>query len=416
MPWPAVRYIELSAAGKSHPNEVIHLRQVEVFDSSGTNQALSTNRATAWMGSMHGSVATADKLIDGDMDSGSNHTAHGGDSTTRITLAQPTDVYALAIHNVTWNAQYKSSERLVGSVVKLLSEDKSIVWTHTFSKAEDPSLFKYDGPETSPFAKRFGKPEIAIDIGDAEGAGSTDTLAGRLTDDGHCAVLPPLSGCFDDETNPLVSIDVAVTSQPDDHAALVYSAKQWVRRDATKAAIAAVPGITTDGAMAIWCYTSESTLYVKLNTVLRLEDRMTIKPYFPFLRLLLTALKAIREGKSGEQMRVVNRGVPRDLLAEHPDVYGLGESFVWWGFSSCTSNIGVLSNPLFLGDEGDRTIFQVFSRFGAVVSSFSAITSEAEVLLPAGTALRITGILPKDKSGLTIITCEDDPDAPPLIN
>lgn len=49
------------------------------------------------------------------------------------------------------------------------------------------------------------------------------------------------------------------------------------------------------------------------------------------------------------------------------------------------------------------------------VSAFSAIQAEAELVLPPGTALRITDILPKDVSGLTIITCEDDPDVPPLL-
>ena len=39
-----------------------------------------------------------------------------------------------------------------------------------------------------------------------------------------------------------------------------------------------------------------------------------------------------------------------------------------------------------------------------------------ELLLPAGIALKITGVLPKDASGLTIITCEDDDDAPTLVS
>ena len=44
------------------------------------------------------------------------------------------------------------------------------------------------------------------------------------------------------------------------------------------------------------------------------------------------------------------------------------------------------------------------------------VEGEAELLLPAGIALKITGVLPKDASGLTIITCEDDEDAPTLIS
>ena len=411
-------YVELSAAGKAQPKDVIHLRQVEAIDSNGVNQALAANGGTAWQASCHMDGRGADKLIDGEFES-SNHTAHGKDSTTRITLKHPTDVHELVIHNARWSERWQSSERIAGSVVRLLGENRSVIWSHTFSKAVDPGLFKPDGMAEAhvkllPFSKRFTASGLsAIDIGDGEPGG---TGVDRLTDDACCAVLPPLTGCFDDELNPLVSFDAAVASQPDNLSAFAYQAKQWARRDATVAAIAAVPGLTADGAMAIWTYTADSPLYVHLNEQLRLESRQGLRPFFPFLRLLLEALTTIREGGGDGQMRMVNRGVTRDLLAAHPDVYRVGESFVWWGFSSCTSNIGVLSNPLFLGNGGARTIFQVLTRRGAVVAPFSAITSEAEVLLPAGTALRITGILPQDHSGLTIITCEDDPDAPQLIN
>ena len=46
---------------------------------------------------------------------------------------------------------------------------------------------------------------------------------------------------------------------------------------------------------------------------------------------------------------------------------------------------------------------------------FSAFHGEAERLLPPGVALRITGVLPKDASGLTIVAIEDDTDAPALV-
>ena len=42
-----------------------------------------------------------------------------------------------------------------------------------------------------------------------------------------------------------------------------------------------------------------------------------------------------------------------------------------------------------------------------------AIPSEAEVLLPAGIALKVTSVLSKDASGLTIVTLEDDEEVTP---
>ncbi len=95
---------------------------------------------------------------------------------------------------------------------------------------------------------------------------------------------------------------------------------------------------------------------------------------------------------------------------------------------------------MFLGLKGDRTIFQILTCRGIGIAPFSAVRravgratascaaacdcaitdspqveGEAELLLPAGIALKVTGVLPKDASGLTIITCEDDTDAPALI-
>ena len=101
-----------------------------------------------------------------------------------------------------------------------------------------------------------------------------------------------------------------------------------------------------------------------------------------------------------------------------------------------------MQNPDFLGLTGDRTCFQILTCRGIDIEPFSAVRrirraaprrtdswrcvrlcadtlqveGEAELLLPAGIALKITGVLPKDASGLTIITCEDDTDAPALIS
>ena len=100
---------------------------------------------------------------------------------------------------------------------------------------------------------------------------------------------------------------------------------------------------------------------------------------------------------------------------------------------------------MFLGSDGDRTIFQVcvcvqhdcifaaqlmrlymltqtrllsqiLTSRGIDIGKLSAIPSEAEILLPAGTVLKITGILEKSADGLTIVTLEDDEDAPELID
>ena len=62
------------------------------------------------------------------------------------------------------------------------------------------------------------------------------------------------------------------------------------------------------------------------------------------------------------------------------------------------------------------SLLQILTCRGIDIGKLSAIPSEAEILLPAGTVLKITGVLSKDASGLTIVTLEDDEDAPELID
>jgi len=155
-------------------------------------------------------------------------------------------------------------------------------------------------------------------------------------------------------------------------------------------------------------------LYVQLNNALRSADRPKLKAeYFPYLRLLLSGLSAKRQ-EHGSKPRVVNRGVKRDLVGEFPDEHVRGETLIWWSLTSTTSDIGVLENPMFLGKSGSRTIFQILTTTSVDVAKFSAF-KESERLLPPGTALLVTGILPRDSSGQTIISCEEDPDAPGLV-
>jgi hypothetical protein len=67
---------------------------------------------------------------------------------------------------------------------------------------------------------------------------------------------------------------------------------------------------------------------------------------------------------------------------------------------------------MFLGTKGPRTIFQISTSKGVDISQFSSM-EEAEVLLPPATVMRIIGTVYVGND-LTVVTCEDDPDAPSL--
>ena len=65
---------------------------------------------------------------------------------------------------------------------------------------------------------------------------------------------------------------------------------------------------------------------------------------------------------------------------------------------------------------GGAHSFSAARTFECAHTDSPQVEGEAEVLLPAGIPLKITGVLPKDSSGLTIITCEDNTKAPALIS
>lgn len=111
------------------------------------------------------------------------------------------------------------------------------------------------------------------------------------------------------------------------------------------------------------------------------------------MKLILTALARIPSSQ-----RTVYRGVNLDLSEEYPK----GRTFVWWGFSSCTSSIEVLENEQFLGKSGKRTIFAIECNSGKDISRHSYYQAEEEMLLIAARQFVVKGCL-KPGNGLNLI-------------
>ena len=70
--------------------------------------------------------------------------------------------------------------------------------------------------------------------------------------------------------------------------------------------------LTRDMAAAIYAYTIESPLYMHLNALLREENRSSLKPFFPYLRLLLTGLRRLPKEEG-----LIYRGVKLNLGSEY---------------------------------------------------------------------------------------------------
>ena len=107
-------------------------------------------------------------------------------------------------------------------------------------------------------------------------------------------------------------------------------------------------GLDADEVGALFLYTMESGLYDELNRLLRMRQREQLKPFFPYMRLLLTARQKI---KMPAYAGVVWRGVKgvdlRDKYPPDKEVY-------WWAFSSTTKKLHTLTNEMFLGTTGVR--------------------------------------------------------------
>ncbi|CAF1302171.1 unnamed protein product, partial [Adineta steineri] len=185
-------------------------------------------------------------------------------------------------------------------------------------------------------------------------------------------MLMPIEGYEEMPIVPLEEAVVPLVSIVPKIQNFVYVAKQRSK---------SVPAdnLTQDESASIMLYSmdwepQEKCLYFALNATLRTEDRKKLKPWFSYLKLILTALEKLPSTRCH-----VFRGVNLDLSNQ----YTKGKEFVWWGFSSCTTTIEVLEDEQFLGKTGERTMFTIECDSGKDISRHSYYQSEKEVLLLA---------------------------------
>ncbi|CAF2589818.1 unnamed protein product [Rotaria sp. Silwood2] len=200
---------------------------------------------------------------------------------------------------------------------------------------------------------------------------------------------------LEEAVEPLVSILPAVQS----HA---YVAKQRCENPAD--------GLTQDQSASIMLYTMgweplNKCLYFVLNNILRSPERQQkLKPWYLFMRLFLSALLHLPE-----LPKVAYRGVKLDLSKRYIE----GKTIVWWGFSSCTTTVGVLQSELFLGTTGDRTIFTLQCQSTRDIRKHSYYPVEDEVLLMAATQFKVVSCL--NQGNLHIIQLEETRPPFPLL-
>ncbi|CAF1134185.1 unnamed protein product [Adineta steineri] len=216
--------------------------------------------------------------------------------------------------------------------------------------------------------------------------------------------LMPISGY---EKMPIVSLEEAVEPL----VSILPKVKSYARA-AKKQCKKPADNLTQDESASIMLYSMEwepldECLYCTLNATLRSKNRSNLKSWFLFLRLFLAALFRLPPIPH----LTVFRGIKLDLSKQ----FKKDETFIWWGFSSCTTSIEVLQSEQFLGTEGTRTMFAIHCNSARDIRKHSYFPSEDEVLLLAATEFQVKGILNQGHGLRTIQLQEVHSDEPMLI-
>lgn len=212
----------------------------------------------------------------------------------------------------------------------------------------------------------------------------------------------------DYEEMPLVTLEAAVdplmTLVPD-VGRMVSTVKQ--------SHITEEHNLTVDESASILLYSMEweprdKSFYIILNQTLQAVNRNLLRPWFLYLRLVMTALAKL---PSDARRLIVYRGVKVDLRAQYPT----GSIIIWWGFSLCTTSLQVLNDERTLGRSGTRTMFNIECHSAKSIKSFSFYPAEEEVLLTPGCQFEVSSCLTQGE-GLHIIYLKEIQPKFPLIN
>jgi len=207
-------------------------------------------------------------------------------------------------------------------------------------------------------------------------------------------MLPPIQ---DYENTPLVSLNQAIVplgnTVPDViHMVRIVKTHCGEPED----------GLTRDESNSIRLYSlewqpKESSLFYILNKALRSENRQLLRPWFLFLRLILTALSHLPSTSL-----TIYRGINMDLTAR----YRMGATVIWWGFSSCMKKDSQLEKKIFLNKTGKRTLFVINCYSSKDIHRHSLYEGESEVLLPPACQFNVVKSVDKGK-GLQIIELQE---------
>jgi hypothetical protein len=128
----------------------------------------------------------------------------------------------------------------------------------------------------------------------------------------------------------------------------------------------------------------EESLYYIMNRTLRTEEREKLKPWFLYLKLILTALSRLPSISLTVYRRVNSQ------IEGESHKYQIGKDILWWGFSSCSQSQSAAKSDSFLGEDGKGTLFILVCSKGKDISKHSYYEKEQEIILLPSTKLQVT--------------------------
>ena len=207
-------------------------------------------------------------------------------------------------------------------------------------------------------------------------------VAGRVVDSEHLESLDPTGPVPGLLEQAIVSLEEAISN-------LNLKNKRYYLETA-QSCVYGRDNVTDDEARALFLYTcqwdlTEESLFYLVNSSLRNRERTTIRPYVPYIRLLISAMSKV----SRDPCRTLWRGVAMDLEAIYKAK--LGRNVVFWAFTSTTISMDAL-DTFIPPDSSKRTLFSIKVGSAADLGGFSAYSDEAELLLFPGTVFEVLNV------------------------
>lgn len=145
--------------------------------------------------------------------------------------------------------------------------------------------------------------------------------------------------------------------------------------------ISSTDELTHDEAATVYLYSMETgsrSLYLMLNTALRVNISSKLKPWFLYLKLLHTALNKL----PSQQMKVW-RGLRHDV---HEN-YRKGMHIIWTSVSSCSKDVDIVQKHF--NERMNSTLLSIDCINGKSIMKYSAFASEQEIILMPGTQVKV---------------------------